>query len=424
MTFPLSPKVAFRALRHRNFRLFFFGHGLSVIGTWLQHVAVSWLTYRLTGSPLALGVVAFAQHIGVLLLAPVAGVVGDRLDRRRAVAVTQALQLCLSALLAALTIAQRVELWQIIVIAATMGMVTAFDVPLRQALVSQLIDDRGDLPNAIALNSLLINVARVAGPALAGVLLVVVGEGWCFALNSASYLAALIALAAMRWAHPRPAAVAQSLWRSWIDGVSYVRAFVPIRDGLLLVATFSWTIGPYTTLMPVFAREVYRGGPGTLGLLLSSAGVGAMTGMLYLASRTTTRDLDWFIVRVGAAAALAVTAFALSRTLALAVPLLAVMGFGFMASCASLNTLIQTVVDEDKRGRVMSMYAMAFIGVAPLGNLTAGTVAKLVGAPTTLAINGMLCAIAVWSFARRIPMLRELVRPAYERLGLIRGPVP
>lgn len=422
MPTPRRSSRAFRALRHHDFRLFFFGHGLSVIGTWLQHVAVSWLTYRLTESAVLLGVVAFSQHIAVLVLAPFAGVVSDRLDRRRAVFVTQALQLALSGLLAGLTLAGVVAIWHIVAVVTAMGVVTAFDVPFRQALVAQLIEDRADLPNAIALNSLLINVARVAGPALAGVLVALVGEGWCFALNSASYLAALLALGAMHWRHALPVAGARGWWETWVEGIRYVRDFVPIRDGLLLVAAFSWTIGPYTTLMPIFARETYGGGPGTLGTLLAAAGVGAMTGMLVLASRTTTRDLDRFVVRAGTAALGALAAFALCRVFGLALPLLAVMGFGFMASCASLNTLIQTVVDEDKRGRVMSLYAMAFIGVSPVGNLAAGTLAGALGAPAALLINAVLGSLAVAWFARRIPRLRELVRPAYVRAGFIRDP--
>jgi MFS family permease len=409
----------FRALAHRNYRLFFFGQGLSLIGTWLQQVAMSWLTYRLSGSALLLGFVTFCQYIAVLFIAPVAGVLADRVDRRRALLITQSVMLAQAATLAVLAATGVVAVWHVAALALVLGCASAFDIPLRHAMIARLVEHRSELPNAIALNSLLINCARVVGPALAGVLIAAVGEALCFGLNALSFGAVLVALAMMRWP-ARPQAPPPRGWlHSWLEGVRSAFGFAPIRAGLLLIAAISGTIGTYSTLMPVFAKDVFGGGARSLGILLSSAGTGALLSALYLASRHTTRGLDRVILVAGACAALAMLAFAHASSLALALPLLIVLGAGLIAAQASIQTLVQTLVDDDKRGRVMSLYTMAFLGALPFGNLLAGAIARYAGEDVAFSLNAVLCLVALLVFWRALPALRTAARPVYKRLGLI-----
>jgi len=404
-TFPL-----FRALSHRNFRLFFFGQGLSLIGTWLQQVAMSWLTYRLSGSALLLGVVTFCQYIAVLLLAPVAGVLADRIDRRRALLITQSVMLAQAFTLAVLTASGKVEVWHVAALALVLGCASAFDIPLRHALIAQLVGDRSHLPNAIALNSLLINCARVVGPAIAGILIAAVGEAICFGLNALSFGAVLCALAKMRWPAARTPAPPARWLASWLEGAKSAFGFRPIRAALLLIALISGTIGTYSTLMPVFAKDVFGGDAHTLGVLLSAAGSGALLSALYLASRHTTRGLDRVILVAGTIASLAMLAFAHSTRLALALPLLVALGAGLIAAQASIQTLVQTLIDDDKRGRVMSLYTMAFLGMLPFGNLAAGAVARYAGEATAFTLNGCMCLAGLLVFARALPGLRIAAR--------------
>lgn len=416
---PMPRLQTFRALAHRNYRLFFFGQGLSLIGTWLQQVAMSWLTYRLSGSALLLGFVTFCQYVAVLFIAPVAGVLADRVDRRRALLITQSVMLAQAATLAVLTATGVVAVWHVAALALVLGCASAFDIPLRHAMIARLVEHRSELPNAIALNSLLINCARVVGPALAGVLIAAVGEALCFGLNALSFGAVLFALAIMRWPpHPPPAPTRG--WRhSWLEGLRSAFGFAPIRAGLLLIAAISGTIGTYSTLMPVFASDVFGGGPRTLGILLSSAGSGALLSALYLASRHTTRGLDRVILIAGACASLAMLAFAHASSFVLAMPLLFALGAGLIAAQASIQTLVQTLVDDDKRGRVMSLYTMAFLGALPFGNLLAGAIARYAGEDVAFTLNALLCLTALFFFWRALPGLREAARPVYARLGLI-----
>src|SRR5437870_3610063 len=299
----------FRALRHRNFRLFFIGQGLSLIGTWLQQVAMGWLTYRLTGSALLLGVVAFCANLGILLFSNVAGVLADRIDRRRGLIVIQSLMLTQAIVLATLTALGAIEPWHLIVLALWLGTCSAFDVPLRQATYVHFVADRADLPNAIALNSFLVNAARAVGPAIAGMLIALTSEAVCFALNALSFVAVIVALAMMRWSSERHARSSASWWSSWIEGAHYAGGFAPARVLLTLVAALAWTITPYTSLMPVYAKDIYGGGPHTLGWLLSAAGCGALLSTAYLASRVSVRGLGRVIVAAGATASLALSAF-------------------------------------------------------------------------------------------------------------------
>ena len=410
----------FRALRYRNFRLFFIGQGLSVMGTWLQQVAMSWLTYRLSGSVWLLGVVAFCGSAGILLFGTFAGVVADHVHRRRALRVTQSLALFQALVLAGLTWSGLIAVWHLIVLALWLGMVSAFDVPLRQALWVHLVDDRADLPNAIALNSFLVNAARVIGPALAGLLLAVVSEAVCFALNALSFVAVIVAIARMRWAHePEPVPWSGGFWSKWAEGYRFISGFAPARALLALVAVLSWTINPYASLMPVYAKNIYGGGPQTLGFLLAAAGIGALASTLYLASRATVRGLGRVIASAATTCGLALAAFAYLSFYPLALVLMIVVGGGVILAAASVNTILQTIVPDALRGRVAGFFTLAFLGMAPLGNLAAGALANAVGVQATLMLNGLVAATAGLLLWRALPALRELMRPTYVRLGII-----
>ena len=417
---PLSVSRTFRALKHRNFRLFFTGQGLSLIGTWLQQIAMSWLVYRLTGSAWLLGVVAFCANVGILLFSNLAGVLADRIDRRRGLLNTQSLMLVQAVVLAVLVAFGWIETWHLIVLALWLGTCSAFDLPLRQSMYVHFIADRGDLANAIALNSMLVNSARVIGPAIAGLLLALTSEAVCFGLNALSFLAVILAILKMHWpvdARPDPAA---GWWASWIEGARYAYGLKPVRALLVLVAALAWTIAPYTSLMPVFAKDIFGGGPHTLGYLLSAAGFGALVSTAYLASRATVRGLGRVIVFAAATSGLALAAFAYMRIYPLALLLMVMVGGGTILAAASANTILQTIVDDRLRGRVASFYTLAFLGVAPLGNLAAGALASLFGAPFTFALNGLLALLAALWFRGRLPMVRDVLRPIYEQLGVPR----
>jgi MFS family permease len=411
----------FRALAHANFRRYFAGQSVSLIGTWLQQVAMGWLTYRLSGSALLLGVVAFCANIFILLLGPFAGVLADRVDRRRALYVTQSLLAAQAVILALLTGFEVVTVGQIVLLAVWLGLVSAFDVPLRQTLYVHLVDDRADLPNAIALNSFMVNAARVLGPALAGLLLSYVGEAVCFAVNALSFVAVLVSLARIRWPVATRNEPGGGFRERWREGARYAFGFPPIRASLALIAITAWTVSPYSSLMPIFAKDIYGGGPHTLGYLLSAAGAGALASTLYLAGRESIVGLGRVIALATIGCGLALAAFALLRVFALALLLLAVVGGGVILAAAATNTILQTIVPDRLRGRVLGFFTMAFLGVAPLGNLVAGVLARGFGAPATFAFNGVVCALAgVW-FWRRLPALTELMRPTYRRLGLPAG---
>jgi MFS family permease len=409
----------FRALRYRNYRLFIAGQGFSLIGTWLQQVAMSWLTYRLTGSAWLLGVVAFCANIGILVLGPFAGVLADRVNRRHALFVTQSLMLAQALALAVITALGRIEVWHLIGFALWLGTVQAFDVPLRQSIYVHLVDDRADLPNVIALNSLTVNTARVVGPALAGLLLAAVGEALCFALNALSFVAVIAAIARLRWPAAAHATRSAGWLTSWLEGARYAFGFAPARTLLGVVAVLAWTITPYASLMPVYAKDVYGGGPDTLGMLLAAAGAGALSSMVYLAGRRTIRGLVRVIAGAAALAGLALAGFAYLRVLPLALVLMALVGGGLILAAASVNTILQTIVEDRLRGRIAGYFTMAFLGVAPLGNLAAGALAAALGAPATLLVNGTLCVLAALWLWRRSPEIRHLLRPTYRRLGIV-----
>jgi MFS family permease len=414
--------VAFilRALGHRNYRLFFSGQSVSLVGTWMTRIATSWLVYRLTGSAMLLGVVGFAGQIPSFLLAPFAGVLVDRWNRHRLLVATQVLAMLQSLALAVLALTGRINIHHVIWLSVLQGLINAFDMPARQAFVVEMIERREDLPNAIALNSSMVNASRLLGPSVGGVVIAAVGEGWCFLIDAVSYIAVIASLLAM---HVAPRVVKQvkdsNVLRQLREGFTYAAWFAPIRKVLLLLALVSLVGMPYTVLMPVFADEVLRGGPNTLGLLMAASGVGALAGALFLAGRRSVLGLWTYIPLAAAAFGAGLVAFSFSRVLWVALVLMVATGLGFMVQMAASNTVLQTIVDEDKRGRVMSFYTMAFMGTAPFGSLLAGSVAERLGTPHTLLFGGVGCVVgAVW-FALALPALRRDVRPIYVRIGIL-----
>jgi MFS family permease len=420
---PLPPvrrlATTLRALRHRNFRLFTAGQSISLIGTWMQQVAVGWLVYRLTQSPFLLGLVSFASLAPGFIIAPFAGVLADRFDKRRIVIATQVVMMVQALVLGTLVLTDNVAIGWILLLMTVLGIATGFDIPARQSFLVDMVDDRADLPNAIALNSSIFNAARLVGPALAGFAIAAVGEGWVIMANGVSYAAVLVSLFAMRIAPRTTEPATGAVLRRLADGFRYAFGFGPIRALLLLVATVSLLGVPFTVLLPVIATDVLGGGPRTLGLLMAATGFGALTGALYLAGRSTVLGLGRVIVIAATTFGTALVLFAFSRHVLVAVPLLALAGFGMMAQMASSNTVLQTVVDDDKRGRVMSFYTMAFMGTAPFGSLLMGAVATRIGAHWAIGLGGAACIVAALAFGRKLPVLREMVRPIYERLGVL-----
>jgi MFS family permease len=397
-----------RALAHPNYRRFFIGHGTSLIGTWMQRIAIGWLVYRLTDSAFMLGVVGFLGPLPTFLLAPVTGVLADRWDRRRILLVTQALAMLQALLLALLVFTGTVQVWHVIALGVALGVVNAFDVPARQSFIIQMVGKKEDLGNAIALNSGMVNGARLVGPSVAGITIAAAGEGVCFLLNALSYAAILWALWGMRIA-PLPAREHPSVKEGLRDGWRYVSGHVPIRTLMLLLCLVSLVAVPYTTLMPVFARDILHGGPHLLGFLMAAVGIGALGGAIFLATRPSALGLEKMVAVACALFGLGLVLFANSPVWWLSLGLVPMVGFGMMVQMASSNTIIQTIVDDDKRGRVMSFYTMSFMGMSPFGSLLCGTLAERFGAPLTLTMGGVCCmagALVFWS--RRRPVRSAL----------------
>lgn len=412
-------KFLLRALRYRNYRLYFGGQGISLIGTWMQQVAMSWLVYRMTNSAVMLGVVSFASQIPTFVLTPFGGLLADRASRNRILLVTQTLAMLQAFTLAILVLTNTVAVWHIILLGIFVGCINAFDIPTRQSFLLDMIEKREDLSNAIALNSSMFNAARLIGPSIAGAVIAVAGEGVCFLLNGLSFLAVLAALLAMKIQpqkiEPKTANPLQGLR----EGIAYAFGFSPIRSILLLVALASVAGVPYIALMPIFARDILHGGSHTQGFLMSAVGLGALTGALFLASRKNVRGLGKIIAASAGLFGAGLIIFSFSRMLWLSLLAMAVTGFGMMVQMASSNTVLQTLADDDKRGRVISLYATAFIGMAPLGALLAGFVARQIGAPMTLAIGGLFCILGALLFTRHLPSWRQMVRPVYAQKGII-----
>jgi len=413
------PQSLFRSLRHRNYRLFFTGQGISLVGTWMQRLAVGWLVYRLTNSPLLLGIMEFSSQIPTFLLAPVAGVLADRHNRHRILVLTQVLAMVQALVLALLVLFDRVEIWHIIVLSVALGIIRAFEMPTRQSFLVEMVEDKNDLGNAIALNSTMVNGARMVGPSLAGILILAAGEGVCFLVNAVSFVAVILSLLLMR-IEPRNAPARRSkLWEELKEGFGYAGGFAPIRDVLLIFALVNLVGMPYVALMPVFAKDVLHGGPGLFGYLMGAVGLGALGGAVYLASRKSVRGL---VKRLPIAVTLfgsALMVFAMSRAVWLSLGVMLLIGVGQMVLMAGTNTLLQTMVDDDKRGRVMSFFTMASMGATPVGSLVAGSLASRLGAPWTLLSGGVLCIAGAVFFWIRLPKLKKLIRPIYVEKGII-----
>ena len=400
--------MTLRALRHRNFQLFFSGQLISLIGTWMQSVAQSWLVYRLTGSSLLLGAVGFASQFPVFLAAPFGGIVADRWNRQKVVIGTQTASMILAFILAVLTLARVVQVWHIFVLAALLGVVNAFDIPGRQAFLVDMVG-KEDLMNAIALNSSMFNGARILGPAVAGILVAKIGEGWCFFVNGVSYIAVIIGLFMMH-VQLRPFQAQASPYEHIVEGFRFVRHTTPIRALLLLLGLVSLVAMPYTVLMPIFADRILYGGAKALGTLMGATGVGALLGALTLASKTGVRGLGRWVAFSCAGFSISLILFAFSRTLWLSIFLLLPVGFCMMLQMASSNTLIQVMVPDELRGRVMAVYSMMFMGVAPFGAFFAGAMADRVGAPITVAIGAIAGVGGAAIFWLRLPTIRVEAR--------------
>lgn len=413
---------ALRAFRHRDYRLYFAGQGISQTGTWLQLIATSWLVYELTGSAFLLGLAAFAQQIPMLVLGPFAGVWVDRMNKRKVLLLTQNGALLQSLAMLALVASGQVQAWHLILANLVLGVLNAIDSPARQSQLVELVGGREDLPNAIAFSSVLMNSARFIGPMIGGAVIGALGVAWGFGLNCLLRGAVILALALIR-ATPRATERGGDGWlRQLAAGFRYAFGFLPTRSALLLLAAVSFSVQPYQSLAPYFARDVFHGDSVTLGWLIGAGGFGAAAGTVYLAMRPTIRGLLTLMPVAGAAAGAALIGFSYSTTLWLAIPLLVVVGVGGMLTAASTNTVLQTIVEDHMRARVVSIYMMSFLGMAPLGALFAGTFAELIGPPAVLALGGAAALAAAALYWRKLPEIRSAIRPIYEKLGIAPRP--
>ncbi len=412
-------KPILRALESRNYRLFFTGQAISLIGTWMTQLATIWLVYKLTNSAVLLGIVGFSSQIPSFVIAPFGGILVDRWNRHRILIITQILAMIQSLALAALALTGIINIWHIILLSLFQGFINAVDAPARQAFVIEIVEKKENLGNAIALNSSIFNGARLVGPAIAGLLIASVGAGMCFLIDGLSYIAVIAGLLAMklkpRTINPQTA----NVWQRLKEGFTYAFGFPPIRAILLLLALFSFMGMPYTVLIPIFATKILNGGSETLGFLMAASGIGALMGGIYLSSRQSVIGLGKILAFSPAIFGTGLIIFSLSRVLWLSLLMMLVIGLGAILQIASSNTLLQTIVDDDKRGRVMSLYTMAFLGTLPFGNLIAGSLASKLGAPNTLVIGGAFCILGSFLFVRKLPALRLLVKPIYTEIGLL-----
>jgi MFS family permease len=398
-----------RALRNRNYRLFFSGQGVSLIGTWMQSAAMSWLVYRLTNSPLYLGIVGFSLQIPIFIAAPFGGVIADKFDRKKILIVTQSFSMLQAVVVAALAMTNVIEPWHIIILSVLLGTINGFDMPTRQAFVRELVDNPDDLPNAIALNSLIFT----------GIIIAVASEGICFLINAVSFLPVIAAFVAMKISQSEISRHDGSILSGLKDGIGYAFGFLPIKAILFLLAFLGLAAMPYAVILPVFARDILAGDSKTYGFLMAASGVGAITGALFLASQKNVSRLSKIILLSMCTFAVGAIIFSLSKTLWFSLIMMTFIGFGLMSLIVSLNTLLQTIVDDSKRGRVMSLYSMSFLGMAPLGSLLAGAAAHSIGAPLTVLLCGVLCLLAAILFSRKLPQISKLIKPVHARKGII-----
>ena len=416
---PTGLKTIFRSLQYRNYRLFFGGQSISLIGTWIQLIAIPWFVYHLTGSAFLLGVVGFTGQIATFLLAPFAGVLTDRWNRYRILIITQTLAMVQALILAFLFFIGAIEVWHILFFNVLLGCINAFDIPARQSFVVEMIEKKEDLGNAIALNSSMVNGARLIGPSIAGIMIAITGEGTCFLINGLSYLVVIVSLLKMKVVPRKIMKKNTHVLKELKEGFSYTFGFVPIKSVILLLGLVSLMGMPYAVLMPVFAKEILHGSSHTFGFLMGASGLGALTGGIYLASRKKVLMLGKIIPLSAGIFGFGLITFSASRLFLLSLVLMVITGLGMLMQMASSNTIIQTIVDDDKRGRVMSFYTMAFMGTAPFGSLLAGGLASRFGVANTLIIGGVSCIVGAIAFASKLPELKKKVHPIYVRLGII-----
>jgi MFS family permease len=410
----------FRALNHRNYQYFFTGQLLSLIGTWMQSVAQAWLVYRLTGSTVLLGLITFSGQIPVFLLAPVGGAIADKYNRQRILQITQTTAMILASVLTLLTLTGTIEVWHIFVLSALLGLTNAFDIPTRQAFIVDIVR-RTDLTNAIALNSSMFNGARIVGPAVAGLLVATVGEGWCFGINAVSYIAVLTGLFLIRIETQKKVPMPGSAISNIVEGFKFVAKTSPVRSLLLLLGVVSLMGSPYAVLMPIFADQILNGGVSGLGILMGASGVGALAGALALAARKSLKGLGRWIAFASAGFGTCLILFSFSRSFWLSAAFLVPAGFAMMIQMAASNTLVQSMIPDNLRGRVMAVYSMMFMGMAPLGAMFAGTVAQTIGAPYTVAIGGAVCILAAVIFALNLSEFRSEAREIIIALNMASG---
>jgi MFS family permease len=419
MNFFSGISTIFRSLKYRNYRLFFSGQSISLIGTWMQRIAMPWLVYHITGSALLLGVVSFAGQIPTFLLAPFAGVLTDRFSRYRVLLVTQIISSIQAFILAILAITGSIQIWHIVVLSIALGCINAFDIPSRHSFVIEMVEKKEDLGNAIALNSMMFNGARLLGPSVAGLMLATTGEGVCFMINAISYLFVIISLLLMK-VKSREIKIKESrMFSEMKEGLRYTFGFAPIRYLILLLGVVSLMGSSYQVLMPVYAKEVLGGGSDTFGFLMGAAGMGALLGALYLASKESILKLGRIIPLACGLFGIGLIFIAFSRVFLISLIILVFAGMGMMLHTASSNTILQTITDDDKRGRVMGFYTMAIMGTAPFGSLIAGALAKAIGTPATIFAGGAACLAGAIIFFRKLPELRTLIRPVYVKMGII-----
>jgi MFS family permease len=407
-------KQIFRSLKNRNYKLYFTGQSISLIGTWIQILAMGWLVYDLTNSAFMLGLIGFASRLPTVFIGPFAGVIIDRMNKYKLLLITQILSMIQAIIITVLLFTGVIQIWHILVLGIFLGIVNTFDMPVRQSLVIKMIEQKEDLNNAIALNSAMVNAGRLVGPTIAGLLVAAFGEKWCFFINAFSFVAIIATLLMMKLPAEK-IEVQQSgrLLHELKEGFKYAYNFLPIRYILLLLALVSLMGMPIQVLMPVFAKDIFQGGPHTMGYLMGAFGIGALTGAIYLASRTTVLGLGRKIAMAAGIFGSGLILFSLSSSLWLSLIIITFIGLGMMLQMTSSNTILQTIVDDDKRGRVMSFYSMAFMGTVPFGNLLAGTMSDLIGVTTTILIGGISIVIGAAVFAFKLPEIRKIVRPVY-----------
>ena len=413
-----SFKNIFRSLKYRNFRLFFGGQSISLIGTWIQRIAMPWLVYDISNSVVLLGIVGFAGQIPTFLLASYAGVIVDRRNRYYIIIATQILAMIQALTLAILVFTGVIQVWHILVLSMVLGLINAFDMPSRQSFMIEMVEKKEDLGNAIALNSTMVNGARLLGPSIAGVLIAITGEATCFLINGLSYIVVIYSLLRMKIIPKERIRKTTKVLFELKEGFKYTFGFKPIKYIILLLALVSLMGMPYAVLMPVYAKEILHGSSNTFGFLMGASGLGALSGALYLASRRNAAGLEKIIPFSAAVFGVGLILLSLSRAFWLAAVVMIITGAGMMLVMASSNTVIQTVIDDNKRGHVMSFYAMSFFGTAPFGSLIAGSLAKILGTPATLAIGGVSCIIGASFYLRKVPELQNLIRPVYEKQGI------